>query len=598
MTLNEATGSTPRAYNIDMLPPELIRRIFICTQACEMADYMNSSAFYPDQLLEEPPLSISRSQVSRRWREIALSCQELWNDWPRYGKARYWTDICHTRSSQAPLNLSIIVSSSELGPSATARRNLALGEISRVRTLLVELQGPHSRELNEIAFRNVLDDLSRSDTPWLESLTMRNHLLRPPAQIPVSLFQSKPPPRLHTVFIDGFQFRSSDKIWPENLCVLDMRDACAWSTVDEMIDFFKAVPNLEELTYSYDQAYGGTPANNNNFSPSTKHSIRSAPLPRLKRFCLLNDENNRHFGYFVPGISMFSYLALPSSVALDMSADRLVDDQWIRRWDDATDVRTLTGPVAENFVLGCKALRAHFADAAKKGQSYDAVTVKDRIIQPDLERQVSDRSALPSTLTLVLPHVPMQGRNGRVSRIACSLYLFIPVFQGTTELDVTRTRECRPFLHRSPPFLAVRILTLTRKAAKDFVQPPRFSTYANLFPALEIIRFKDFDCDESVEPILPPGPRPRMYAQLRFPAALLETLVECDKAGLCGTWKRIEFEGCANGEGVAEGIREDARLRRFNEQVVVVCENSEDYEPHGWSDRSSSTRSDHSDEEE
>ncbi|KZV60513.1 hypothetical protein PENSPDRAFT_740276 [Peniophora sp. CONT] len=536
-------GISSPAY-IDMLPPELIRHIFLWANA----DESHSSPF-------DPPASVHVSHVSRRWRDITLSCQELWSDWPRYDKAGYWTDICHARSLAVPLNLTIMIDKSELDLAATARRQLALDALSRSRTLVVETRGPQY----------------------------------PPVH--GALFQGQPPPRLCTVLIDGFEFRLSDKIWPDTIRVLDMRDACAWRNVDEMIDFFKSIPNLEELTYQYNDTDGDRATVISDLSPSAKHPIRCTPLGRLKRFYLLSNEHSQHWGGFVPGISMFSYLALPPTVVLDMGADLLDIVHWPRSWDDATDAHALTGPIAENLVLGTEALQAHFADAAATGQSYDAITVRDRIIQPGLARQVTDSSALLSVLTFVLPHVDEQVRGGRVSRIACSMYLSVPVFQGATELDVTRTRESRHFLHRFPIFPAVRTLTLAREAVKDFVQAPRFSKYTELFPALEVIRFKDFNCDEYVKPVLPPGPG-SYKLPLEFYVALLDTLTECNDAGLCDTWRRIEFVGCANGESVVKRIRDDSRLRRFCGRVVLLCSDSEDYESSNSSDRSCSDRSD------
>lgn len=221
---NEALESLPPAY-IETLPPELLRRIFIWTKDCETAEYLEPYLLHHTHRLQGPPLSRLRSHVSRRWREIALSCQELWNDWPRYGRAGYWTDICYARSLDVPLDMRIIISKTEVGPDERVWRDLALGELARARTLVIELYGPQGLHAVMRGFEDALEAVSRCDKVRLESLTLKNrsrkfptHILLPPA----GLAQGNAPPRLHTVVIHYFELGSSDKIWSDNLCVLEL----------------------------------------------------------------------------------------------------------------------------------------------------------------------------------------------------------------------------------------------------------------------------------------------------------------------------------------------------------------------------------------
>ncbi|VDC06403.1 unnamed protein product [Peniophora sp. CBMAI 1063] len=491
---------------IESLPPELILRIFLIA-----AEDDGTQSPY------EAPSSVPPSQVSRRWRQIALSCPQLWSHWPRYGRAERWTDICCARSQQVPLNLRIVVNGTGSG---TAGRDLALREIARAHTFKAENlnHGFHTSEAVK-TFEAVLDSISRAEAPLLEAL-----LLSTATRVCVShpLFQEPCPRRLQFAFIRNIDFSPSNRVWPESLRVLDVRDVCTWRNVDEMVEVFRAIPNLEDLTYQYDiDDIDETARQRVDFLPSKMFAPRSASLPRLRRLQLLNERGGSRYtvppySTFVPAIAVFNY--------------------------------------------------SHYAPATARGQSYDVVSIKDRVIIPDTARQISDSSFLPSAVRFVIPH----DQWGSTLRHASSLYLSIPIFLGAKELHITRS-DSPPLLRLLPTFVAVHTLTLSRNAARDFAEQPSFSTIAGRFPTLQIIRFTNVDFQTHLTSRV--GPRLDEHSSRRlavyFERGLIDTLAECYTHGLCGTWRLIEFKACRNTESAVKGIRRDARLQRFMKQVQI-----------------------------
>lgn len=135
----------------------------------------------------------------------------------------------------------------------------------------------------------------------------------------------------------------------------------------------------------------------------------------MKRFELRDDFNLETHAYtdFVAAISMFSYCALPARTALRIAAD-VMDDVFAGGLNgDADAPPAILGlePVRA-FALGAEAFKAHFKAVAANGQSYDALTINDRAIRPDLARQVSDSSLLPSNLVFSLPRVYLEDQSG------------------------------------------------------------------------------------------------------------------------------------------------------------------------------------------
>lgn len=144
-------GNTECVYVVNCLHPELLSHIFILAQeqqetdiAEEMAETEESEA---SQFGEVTPIAEIVSQVSKRWRTVALDTANLWtkldfSDEPPY----HYSKLLLERSKGAPLNISLTMSAADNQTGIDAVMNLIVPKHStRVTTLAI-----HAISFNQI----------------------------------------------------------------------------------------------------------------------------------------------------------------------------------------------------------------------------------------------------------------------------------------------------------------------------------------------------------------------------------------------------------------------------------------------------------------
>ncbi|VDB96315.1 unnamed protein product [Peniophora sp. CBMAI 1063] len=538
-------ATTIEAATIDSLPNEVLLIIFHWIKVDDLKgdDYHG------------PPRCAYLSHVSQRWRRLAIAYSQLWDHWPRYDTALAWTETCCERSANTSLALCFVVTS-QATQRMTEAMNLAAARISRAKVISVS-PGPANSYGHLYIFSGdtsagsqpilrSLSTLSFDDAPLLESISLKNAhgmvLLAPQATI--NLFSVPQPPRLQRLSIRGYSVSLSNSIQLDTLRNLDIHNASAWRTIDEMIDVLKKVPNIEELNYMYNSSeimirheLDRPPT-----SPSTTHHIRCVDLPRLRRLILPRT------GEFKPAAMIFIYCSLAPRTALCLEADEVYDD-----WGAHKD-------------LYARALRHHFSAAIAANQSYDIVSLDDRIIKPDISRQTSPSTTLPSELSFSILHAQHNAAHSEnVLESSCKLYFSLPIFAGTHELHVARDRQhCYTFLDHLPAMPAVRTLVLQGDAVMDFTAG-YLASCGTRFPELEVLRLADFDCHDTA------GSIPFSEVRTITADSVVEALTEAWSTSEMVTWRTLEFERFRYADYIAECIRKEPELRAFNERVEIRC---------------------------
>ncbi|KZV62061.1 hypothetical protein PENSPDRAFT_658438 [Peniophora sp. CONT] len=525
--------------SFDSLPNEIFLEIFLWVKAFN--DHDGDNHFHP-------PACASLSQVSTHWRRLALADRRLWVNWPRYGSAAHWTAFCYDRSFGALLNLHHIIDG-HANAAVKQARIVAFFQMARARSVLIrfdllergsDAEGhfPAARALG--LFESVL-----STALHLRHLHLENvWTVHPKPRVNQYPFQASMPLTLIELSLVGFVATFPQDAQFHSLCILKIQDASAWCHVDEMVQFLANMPNLEELVYSYDDNPENRAGNNNippvvNQAISQTHPSRCVTLPRLKRLELS--------GGFKSGALLLIYSNFAAQVDLHLGADEIYTQG------------------EEHMDLYWEALQSHFADAMAAGHSYDVLTINNRIISPDMTRQTSPSSTLPTSLSLALPIYCFRNvQGGRVIPASCALYLTLPVLAGGSELHVTHTVNHDLFLAMFPTLPALRILVLKQHATKELTSS-ELAKCAQIFPALEILRLTDFDCDEGVEP----ARREKMSDVIA--GKVVQALRLCFNFDCTTTWRRIEFERFRYGEHIAERIRSEPSLKEFNANVQITC---------------------------
>ncbi|VDC02714.1 unnamed protein product [Peniophora sp. CBMAI 1063] len=204
----------------------------------------------------------------------------------------------------------------------------------------------------------ILEGLAAHEAPLLEELKITldqdfswddYH----PTTLP-NLFKGRPPPRLHHVYLDECLLRFPHAISSPSLTKLTLNNSCLWSTVDEMIEFFKLVPQLESFRFVYPSDH------NHGFStqPSRIHPLRCVSLPNLDDF---NVEASLD-----AGLAMFSYMAFPQEAHLALTPSDCESSSLDRYTEDELGIL---------LARASSAVRAHFAERIEEDVSFKSVTL-------------------------------------------------------------------------------------------------------------------------------------------------------------------------------------------------------------------------------
>ncbi|VDB93553.1 unnamed protein product [Peniophora sp. CBMAI 1063] len=485
------------APSVHRLPPELLRYIFRLVGGPESA---------LDEHGSKPPLAYL-SHVCGRWREVALDMQEMWSYWPQYNRMNdNWTQLCCSRAKTVPLVLlwQIGYGQDADGTGSTYLPHIrhTLSHVSRARDFAIR-HHPDPDPASTAFWRDealpaisipcpLLEKFWYGSNPELSDDDLR--CLKP------TLFGGRCPPRLYDAHLSSCEALLSTPIYSANLLHLSLWNTRAWIDVDGMVEVFRSIPNLESFTYSLSNAYRG------DFTfdcrPSGRHHLRSVPMNRIKSFRITES-------CFVPGITIFSYLALPPNayISLKWDADERAQGMEPHELEDAV----------EHMRIGLKALNQHFMSANRDGQSpLDAVEIAGTNVRP-LYHGSKDRDTDESVsgVSLYAPLIDTQQMLLRPE--PCLMTALHPIFTGASYLrltignagDTTRWYALWCNLHC---YSKVIDLHLCGKSVERFVEflmirmlPGFWENTPRLFPLLESITISDFDFTGTCNRMRPDG---------------------------------------------------------------------------------------------
>ncbi|KZV62899.1 hypothetical protein PENSPDRAFT_230708 [Peniophora sp. CONT] len=321
-----------------LLPPELLLKVFVEVQ--------NMYSWYGTK---KAPPCLAVSQVCRRWRTVALEASCLWTRLPL--DSLKWVETCISRSRSSCLE----VNASFLYIENHAQRQslyLVYPELPRIGALNIgtEINYDGSREI----LAEVFAGLSLRPAPKLRELEISLldscDIDRPPTRVPSSLFASQRLVSLETMTLSSCKLSLSwsNTLIAPSLRTLRLYESLLWKNVDEMVQFFELVPNLEIL----DLTVITTQVRHFNTTTSSAYPYRSASLPQLKSF----DVSTR----FLEDVALLTCLSMPPTTLLKMNVSEA-------DWDlMSPDEAKLTAA----YDRGSQAIRDHFATSVAAGHGY------------------------------------------------------------------------------------------------------------------------------------------------------------------------------------------------------------------------------------
>lgn len=474
---------------VHRLPPEILRNIFRLVSP-EQSNTMHGH--------DAAPTATYLSHVCGKWRHVALDMQELWSAWPRYKTVdESWTMLCCSRAQTAPLDLewhiSYTTKKDRSGTVYIPRVRQTLPHASRARSLAIHIDMDYAP--GPLAFwrEEVLPAIS-VPFPLLEDFYYfaNNELSEDDTRIlKPSLFGGVCPPRLRKMSLFSCEALQSCPIYSANLRHLTLFSARAWTDVNSMIQLFQSIPNLETFSYSFG-AYSDELAYDT--TPTPRYPFRAVSMKHMKSFETLDS-------LFVPGITIFCYLALPPDVRISF--------WWTSSEDvDEHEAGQLT-QVLEHMRLASDALSQHFAAALAKGMRYfHSVAISGTDVTPLYHARDADDEHVLHDIDLAAPFVETREMLARVE--PCLMTALQPVFLQATYLRLARDVSYRSLGSESHIWMAlwsnlhryqqvtnlhlfgenvVRFVSFLRmrmgSASPAFSQP--------LFPLLKSITLSDFD---------------------------------------------------------------------------------------------------------
>ncbi|KZV62900.1 hypothetical protein PENSPDRAFT_758375 [Peniophora sp. CONT] len=400
---------------IERLPPELLSNIFFEIQRAPTAWTIEAQRL--------PPCS-AVSQVCRQWRSTALGTSRLWNRIPV--DSPQWAKACISRSRLSCLEVtaSILIAGEE---QHAQRQSLLLvyPELPRISVLEFETQTNHP-DRHEL-LTEVFDGLSARPALMLRKLSFSfmDGIDMLPVLLPETLFASQ---RLISLESANFYFCRLSLLWsrtliPPALRELTLTESCAWRNVDEMIEFFQLVPNLQSLHLDIDM----TDDPHFDTSPSSRYPPQAVSLAKLETFHVS--------ARYLEEVALIVSLSIPPTASLEMRFSGL-------DWDLMDmDQEQLAAALAR----GTQAYRDHFASAVAAGHGYTHVKLNARGIEApctgpcELHRKHGCRDSRTLTPTELAPITFPFGSPIRVPHLfhqAHAMLLEQPVIATTTAVCI------------------------------------------------------------------------------------------------------------------------------------------------------------------
>ncbi|KZV65491.1 hypothetical protein PENSPDRAFT_689821 [Peniophora sp. CONT] len=444
------------------LPVELLSIIFVL-----LANSHN------DNWQAKSPPCTYLSHVCRRWRAVAIACQELWSTGYLPRSTVEWTKTCLSRCPSIPLTVLIGYSNNDFDRGREAI-GLVMHHRDRIRALYVRhypAAGPEPATdlatlLGFLSYSNVyLEELELS---FNREMSIPSLIGRKPDSVilPEDVFSSLRPRHLRQVHLSECVISPTAPFvnsFGHSLRDLDLFNVQAWRDVDSIIRDLQAVPLLERFYYGYERDEGIFDS-----QPSRIHPPRCVPLPRLMDLTLA--------GFWLQNTTIFTYIAVPSQCRIDFC---------YREMDHLNDVPEAT--VQEVILLYGDALRQHFAPATLQGVFYPIVevTMYGLVAKTAVAGQSTAASVLlPVEIELYIPVTNVEG--DPTIEAVYRTYLSLPVVTKATRLAFNlKAWDYCPGVFEE--YTHVRELDLEAdEDAEAFTRALR-SKGLRLFPALERI---------------------------------------------------------------------------------------------------------------
>ncbi|VDB93549.1 unnamed protein product [Peniophora sp. CBMAI 1063] len=476
---------------VSRLPSEILCVIFLSVHRQQDDDDRHDGA----------PPCLPLSHVCKRWREVTLGMQELWSAWPRYHTIDFhWTFLCCERAKTIPLDLKWRVWTSSKGDAEQAyysRLRRTLLHASRAKSLDIDL-GSSNKVATALWINEALPALS-VPFPLLEVFSYQSDVVEVIDErmrcLPVRLFGGIIPPLLREVSLGGCEAPSCCPIYSANLRSLQLTDARAWTNVGDMIRLFQSIPNLEEFQYSLSTPYHVDFAYD--YMPSQHHPLRAVDMHRMKSFQLFEAK-------FIPGILIFSYLALPAECGIyfGWSEYGLAEEMDQREIEHAL----------RYMHIGAQALSLHFSSALEENKAYyQSVKVSNKSVRPLRYLDIDKGRRLPLDISLQAPL--LDTRQMRMRDEPLLLTALQPVFLQATYLLLTYERTFSESddddgdewialwldLHHYQKVTELHLSGDTLDCFAAYLRLREVRSYPPLFPALGVITISHFDFIQSAE---------------------------------------------------------------------------------------------------
>ncbi|KZV69014.1 hypothetical protein PENSPDRAFT_652707 [Peniophora sp. CONT] len=256
-------------------------------------------------------------------------------------------------------------------------------------------------------------------------ITFRGHTgPRTTSQLPVTLF----PSTLRSVHIDNCVFLSTPTTFPPGICRIELVDVKPWSTMPLMVQFFRAIPQLEHFLHRF-TSHG-----------QDLHIDWQASLPKPRCVRLTHLRSLHLEGPLVDNYIVFNSLDIPPSASLvlkvvgpnrsPLSLNSLLRAPPSARYSDL---------VARSRL----ALRDHFSEAIERGAHYDAVRLGGRMIsaryceqaKPAYTWEYTDVLPDPSELSLTALEFHSRDTDPDIERASIDVVFSLPIFTLATTIE-------------------------------------------------------------------------------------------------------------------------------------------------------------------
>ncbi|KAI0309231.1 hypothetical protein OF83DRAFT_92203 [Amylostereum chailletii] len=235
---------------------------------------------------------IALSHACTRWRQIALSCRDLWTEIPLQHPE--WTQLCLDRSRPTLISIAVNGEYIERGSPYFQATTLALSEMLRVRNLDISTYGDEDARL-------ILPLISESPAPHLEELYLTFYDVDDHVDIPLNIFSGDAPSKLRilSLFACNIPF-DSPLLLSGTLTTIELSSCDIWDTVDEMVETLSHFHNVESFLLDSCTIL-------EDMTPSSMHTPRSVKWPQLRYFTVGST--------FPETMTLFHYLDLPPNIA-------------------------------------------------------------------------------------------------------------------------------------------------------------------------------------------------------------------------------------------------------------------------------------------